>query len=106
MALLNAQQLLDTDLLEAMGLADASDEARERVVNNIVTLVLKTAMLDIIDMLSEEKKNELATIVEQKGAESQEVTEFLQNNVSNLAEILQNALVSVKRDLISRTQAK
>lgn len=106
MALLNEQEILDTDILEAMGLADASDEARERVVNNIVTLVLKTAMLDIIDMLSEEKKNELASIVEQKGAESQEVTEFLQNNVSNLAEILQKALMSVKRDLISRTQAK
>lgn len=106
MALLTDQQILDADLLSAMGLGDASDEDRERVVGNIVTLVLKTAMLDILDTLSEEKKNELASIIEQKGAESEEVTVFLQNNVSNLAEILQKALVSVKRDLISRTQAK
>lgn len=106
MALLSDQQIIDTDLLEALGLSGAKDDDRTRVVNNVVTLVLKTAMLNIIDTLSEEKKKELAQIIEQKGAESQEVAVFLQTNVSNLAELLQSALVSVKRDLIARVEKK
>lgn len=106
MSLISDQQILDTDLLETMGLANASDEDRSRAVNNIVTLVLKTAMLKILDDLSEEKKKELAGIIEHYGAESKEVTEFLQNNVPNLADILQSALVTVKRDLIARSQKK
>lgn len=106
MAVLTDDQILDTDLLEALGLSGATDEDRTRVVNNVTTLVLKTAMLNILDTLSEDKKKELAELIEQKGEESQEVTAFLQNNVPNIVEILQDALVSVKRDLISRTQAK
>lgn len=106
MIALSDQQILDTDLIESMGLAGATDDACARVVNNIVTLVLKTAMLKILDTLPEEKKKELARVIEQHGAESQEVTDFLQNNVTNLAEILEEALVSVKRGLINRTQEK
>lgn len=106
MQLLSDQQILDADLLGAMGLASDSDEDRSRIVNNVVTLTLKTAMLKILDDLSEEKKKELAGIIEHYGAESKEVTEFLQNNVPNLADILQSALVTVKRDLIARSQKK
>lgn len=102
MALLSDQQILDTDLLSALGLSEASDDDRQRVVHNVTTLVLKTAMLKILDALSEEKKKELASIIEKYGAESQKVTAFLQSNVENFAEIIQTALVSVKRDLISR----
>ena len=103
MAILNDQQILDTDLLETLGLSDATDEDRQRVVNNVVTLVLKTAMLEILDMLSEEKKKELAAVIEKYGAESQEVTAFLQSNVENFADVMERALISVKRNLISKT---
>lgn len=106
MALLSDQQILDTDLIAALGLAGASDEDHARIVNNVVTLVLKKAMLKILDTLSEEKKKEFADIIDKKGAESDEVTVFLQKNVANLTEILQEALVDVKRDLIQRTQKK
>lgn len=106
MALLTDEQILDTDLLEALGLTGASDEDRARVVNNVVTLVLKTAMLQILDALAEEKKKEFANIIEKNGAESREVTVFLESNVEHFAEILQAALLSVKRDLIAREQEK
>lgn len=104
MIALSDQQILDTDLLEALGLSGASDDDRQRVVNNVVTLVLKTAMLQILDVLSEEKKKELASIIEKYGAESQEVTVFLQNNVENFGEVMEQALISVKRNLVSQTQ--
>ncbi len=106
MAILTDQQILDTDLIAALGLAGATDEDHARIVNNVVTLVLKKAMLKILDSLPEEKKKELGDIIEAKGAESDEVTVFLQKNVPNLAEILEETLVGVKRDLISRVQKK
>lgn len=100
------QQILESNLLEELGLANMSDEDTQRIVNNIVTLIQKTAMLSIIDVLSDEEKKELAALVEEKGYGSKEVTDFLSEHVPNLGDMLQAALVKVKRDLLERAGAQ
>lgn len=106
MVALNDQQILEVQLLEELGLTGLSDEDTQRVVNNIVVLIQKTAMLSILDALSEEEKNALAQLIDEKGYGSKEVTDYLSAHVPNLADMLQAALIKVKRDLLKRADKK
>lgn len=96
------QEILESNIIAALHLESLPDEHKIQLLNNIASLVQKRSMMEILNQLSDEQQQVLNGIVEQSGAESEQVAEFLKNNVSNMEEIITRELVAVKRDLIEK----
>ena len=94
------QELFDADIIAELGLQDLSDDKKTQLIQTIVSLVQKSSLTKILDLLSEDERKELEALIEEKGADSPTVILFMQSRVTNLEEIFKTELIAVKRDLI------
>lgn len=102
--MLNDQEILDANILVELELEYLPEEQKTNIINTIATLVQKAAMLRILDLLNEAQIRQLEDLIAEKGAEHAEVVAFLHERVPTIAQILQEELLAVKRDLIMQAR--
>lgn len=98
------QQILDANIIVELGLDYLPDDQKVQLIQSIATLVQKSAMLKIIDLLSDDDKQTLDGLIQDKGPQSSEVIDFLQTLIPTIGDILQEELIKVKRDLIMQVR--
>jgi hypothetical protein len=98
------QEILDANILVELGLEHLPEDQKTQIINTIATLVQKSAMLRILNQLNEDQVRQLEALIQEKGAEHNDVIAFLHAHVSTIAEILQEELLAVKRDLIMQAK--
>ncbi len=98
------QEILNVNLVVALGLESLSDDQKLQLLNDAATLVQKRAMARIIEMLNDGQRDELNTLIEKDGVQGEEVGTYLRNAVSSLDDIYKQELIAVKRDLIEKAQ--
>ncbi len=96
------QEILDINIISALGIESLPDEQKVALLNDMATLVMKRTMLVVIETLSEAQKNELEALVASEGAESPAISEFLKNNVTSIDTMMQKELITVKREMIEK----
>lgn len=96
------QEILDINIISALGIESLAEEQKVALLNDMATLVMKRTMLAVIETLSESQKNELEALVSGEGAESPAISEFLKNNVSSIDTMMQKELIAVKREMIEK----
>lgn len=98
------QELLDTNIITLLGMESASDEQKASIVSALATLVQKQVTLRILEVLSQEEVAELEKIITEFGDNAPEVLEFIRARVSNLEQIAEEELISVKRQVMEKMQ--
>ena len=102
MVTMTDQEILESNIIAALHLETLPDEHKIQLLNNIATLVQKRSMAEILNQLNDQQQTDLDVIIQESGPESEQVAEFLKNNVTNMEEIITRELIAVKRDLIEK----
>jgi len=95
------KKLLETNIIEALGLESLPDEQKIQMVQTMVDLVQKRLMLRIMDQLSEEEKDEFEKILGGRDVDLA-AAEFIKNKVPNFDEMVQEEIIKVKQEMIEK----
>ncbi len=106
MTTMTDEEILQLNLLTALGLEDVSEEQKIQLINDITDLVQRRVMLQVVSVLSDQDNSELDKLVQNKGAGDPAVADFLQEKVPNLLDIFKQELITVKRELLNRAEDK
>ncbi|MDP2656257.1 MAG: DUF5663 domain-containing protein [bacterium] len=98
------QEVLNANLIVALGLQSLPDEQKLQLLDMSATLVQKRAMVRIVEILTEDQRDELNALIEKEGIKGEEVGVFLRSAVSSLDDIYKQELIAVKRELIDKAQ--
>ena len=91
------QDLNKENIIKILGIESMPDERKVQIVNQVTELVLKRLMIRILEVLDEAKQKEFAALLE-KG-EQQGIAGFIQTNVPNFPQWMNEELQKIKGDL-------
>lgn len=97
---LSDQEVLELNVITALKLESLPEDQKVQLLNNMATLVQKRAMVKIIDMLSEDDKTALNTLIEEKGEESPEIADFFRTHIEDVEGLFRTELIALKRELV------
>ncbi len=94
------QEILDLDIIAALGLEYLTDQEKKEIKERLGSLVEKTVELRLLNMLSSDAISQAREIIAEKGGESEDLLRFLQSVIPNAGDIYQQELISTKRNLL------
>jgi len=92
------QEILKQNIILALGIGSLSDEKKAALIDQMAELAEKRIVLRLMQELPEKDHKEFEKIKEN---DNQAKMEFLQQKFSNLAEIIQEEIVKVKKEVIT-----
>lgn len=91
--------LLDTDIIIALGLENLSDEDKAVVLDRMIRIVQKAVAERIVDQLSPELQQQLETLM---GSEDTDLESFLDQHVPQLGDIVKEEIIRLKQALLTK----
>lgn len=88
--------ILKQDLLEKIGLERLPPEKQEEILLKISELILTNVVFRVSELLNDEEKASLNTLLSEKD-HGEKALRFLEEKIPNLAEILQEEIISFKQ---------
>ena len=85
----------NTEFLEAIGIADAPEETKAKLVAGLEDLAEKRLVEKLSDRLTEEQAKEFGAITDEKAA-----YDWLMTNVPDLQDIITNTLAEMRDDIL------
>lgn len=89
---------LQATLMAELGLEKLSDQAQKETLLKMTELVLKRILLTTFEHLKDDEVDELIALQE-KGAEQEEVHNFLKRKIQNYEDLLQKTIAEFKNDM-------
>lgn len=93
--------LLTENIITTLGLQDMPDDEKVKLVDRILDVVQKRIMLRLTELLATEDD----AMVSQLANDPQRLFAFLQTKVPNFNAILEEEMLSVKRELLESAQS-
>lgn len=93
------EEILETDLLIALGLETLSQEDKAELINRMTLTVQKAVALRVLDGLEPGQKEELNRLLERGEPES--LDQFLLLNVPGFADLIKEETVKFKRAMLT-----
>ena len=98
------QEILNVNLVVALGLQSLPDDQKLKLLNDAATLVQKRAMALVVEKMTESQRDELNALIEKEGVQGEEVGVYLRTVVPTLDDIYKQELIAVKREIIEKAQ--
>lgn len=95
-------KLIDQNIFEELGLNNLPDKEKEDLLENFSTTVMQAVMLRVAVDLPKDKREELEKLIE--GENEEAIGKFLQENVENLDNLIDEESLKFKQALINRSQ--
>lgn len=92
------QQILEADLLIALGLETLADEDKKAMIDRMTQTVQKAVALRVMNQLSDDQRNDLNNILSQQN--DNQLEPFLRDHVPNFAELVEQETISFKRAML------
>jgi len=95
------QEILKQNIISSLGIGSLSDEKKAALIDQMSELAEKRIVLRLMQELPEKAHKEFEKIKED---DNQAKMEFLQQKFPNLAEIIQEEIVKVKKEVITESE--
>ena len=95
------QEILKQNIISSLGVGALADKERAALVDQMVELAEKRIVLRLMQELPKKAHKEFEKI---KESDNQAKMEFLQQKFPNLAEIIQEEIVKVKKEVIAEAE--
>jgi hypothetical protein len=92
-----------SSILEALEVEKMEPDEQEETILELTDLVFSGAMIKIMEQMSEESKKGLFAL-EDKGASSEEITNYIQKHVFNSDSLILETLEELKEDILAVTK--
>ena len=99
---MDIQQLLSTNIIEALGIESLPDDKKANLLASMIDLVQKRVTFRLIEGLSESELGEFGVIAESK--DSGTLASFAEKHGKNLEEIIKGETAKLKGELIERAK--
>ena len=93
------EEILNTDLIIALGLESMSDEEKQEFLAQTTNTVQKATASRVLDQLTHTQKQEFSRLIDQEDASL--INQFLLLNVPNFAELLREETITFKRAMLT-----
>ena len=90
----------NTEFLTAIGIANAPEDVKAKVIAGIEDLAQKRLVVRISDILTDEQAKQFGSITDEKQA-----YDWLMTNVPNFNEIVTEVLAEIKNDILAHNAA-
>jgi hypothetical protein len=93
------EEILNTDLVVALGLETLSDEDKLLLAEQMTSTVQKAVTLNLLNSLTPEKKAQLDQLLEENDADK--INAFLADEVPDFANMVQEETIKFKRAMLT-----
>lgn len=93
--------MIDTQLLEEMGLASLPPDKQEEALLNIGRIVYQGILLRVMEILSDEEKKEFEALLAQKPEVEDRILKFLQVKIPDLDGLVEEEIARFKEESAS-----
>ena len=90
----------NTEFLQEIGIADAPEDVKAKLIAGIEALAEKCLDSKISDMVSEEQAEEYSKITDEKQA-----ADWLNTNIPNFPELVTEVMAEIKNDILEHKSA-
>ncbi len=95
--------ILQEDITKELGLENLPEDKREEIYLRIGKIIYQNTMIRVVEILSEEEKDEFNNLLDgvtQENSESDKVLEFLRAKVKDFDDILTEEVVRFKKESV------
>jgi len=96
--LINAEDLVEKDILTLMGLNNLSDEEKTDILGKLVDTLNQKIIFRLVLDLTGSNREEFERLLSKK-ANPEEIALFLQNKVPNIDDIITEEVISFKKQM-------
>ena len=96
------QNILKQNIISALGISSLPDDKKVALIDKMAELVEKRIILRLMQELPKKSHQEFEKIADE---DDKAKMEFLQKSFPNLAEIIQEEVVKVKKEVIAESEA-
>ena len=97
--------LSSINLISALGLDPLPEDEKDELLQSIVKVAQEKALYRLMQMLDSSERDELNRLVDQHTADSQEVADFLAQNIPNIEDVFLEELLAMKQLILQRVSA-
>lgn len=87
---------MDINLIKELGLDALSAEEQKKAILNIGRVIRQNIILRVMELLSEEEKDEFDNLLSEKADDEETIYKFLKSKISNLDEIAEEEIKNFK----------
>lgn len=101
------QPILTQNIVKELGLEALSEDKQVEILEKIGQIIFQSVLIRVMDIMSEEDKDEFDELLGVKADDTEAVLGFLQGKVPNLDEIVKEEVIKFKTetlDIISKVE--
>lgn len=100
------EELLKMDLAEALGFTeeDLKDKEVQEVIAQAEFVIIRGVWLKVFELLSEDKQEALASLLEKNPEDQKLIIDFLQKELPDYENIIKTEVANYKERLISKSK--
>lgn len=94
-------KILQKNIIKELGLNKLSEKEQEEAILSAGRIIFQAVLIKVMDVLSEEKKEEFEKIITEEPQNEEKVTDFLQSHVSDLNGIVSQEVINFKQEILN-----
>lgn len=91
-------KLLDQNIVDDLGLDAMTPEKQEEILERIGSLIFQATLIRVLELMTDEEHDEFDEFFELNQDEPEKIFEYLENNVPNFNDILEQETEKFKKD--------
>ena len=97
------KSLVETDLLQSLGLENLPEEKQEEIMTQVMESVLNRVLVRIVDALGDDKKDEFMEMLEK--SDDKQIRQYLVDNKVDMDKIVVEESLLYKNELLNKIGA-